>query len=871
MDLVDRDEPLQTLSTLLCTAARSGGQIALVAGEAGIGKTSLLKALAAGAGEAVVWWGACDALQTPHPLAPLQDIARNADVGFRSLLGADGNRAALFEAVLTELQQSRSPTLVVIEDAHWADDATLDLLKFLGRRIDRMACLLVISYRDDEVTPAHPLQGLFGHLPAGRMTRVDLPRLTPQAVELLARRALRSPAGIHQATQGNPFFVTELLRHGADGVPRSVHDLVLARFARLSPAGRQLVQLVSVAPTRMERRLVEKLRAIDVALEDECLNSGLLTATASELRFRHELARVAVEISLSEATARALHAAVLDALVRDNDSPVSLARLVHHAVRAGDGAAVRTHAPLAAREARQRGAHREAAAHYRAVLEHGSGVAGAERAGWLDAYARECQLTDRVGDAISARLELAGLYRGAANVMGEAENLSQLALAYVLALRNSEADAASGQAIRLLEGAPEGVQLANAYRVEAQLRMLNRDCEAAVAWSTKAMALAERFDDREILASAASTLGTAMMFLDYDAGCAQLQRALALASAEGLHHIAAVTYSNLGSGSGELFRLGEAQRYLEQTITFARAHEIDFYGNYAMAWLALCEMYQGRWTDAVEHALVIVRRNNERTTSRVMALVALGRVRARRGDPGADDVLDEALELALASNTLQRVAPVRAARAEAAWLRGDLPLAAREAQSALPLAASHRHPWFVGELEYWMARAGVPAAASACCAQPFALQMAGHWREAAHAWQQLGCPYERARALGEGDGAAQIAALGLFESLGARPAVEQLRQRLRAARQPGVPRGARPATRANPHGLTAREVEVLRLLCEGLKNAEIAERLSRSIRTVDHHLEAAFAKLGVASRTEAVAAALREGITSQNGRSGAPI
>ena len=233
MELVERDAALSVLEDRLRSVAGGAGHTALIAGEAGVGKTSLLQALAARRGEADLWWGACDALQTPHPLAPLHDIARASAVRFRSLLGADGNRALLFESVLAELQQARRPTLAIVEDVHWADDATLDLLKFLGRRIDRVACLLVISYRDDEVAATHPLRRLLGELPARLLTRVDLARLSPAAVDLLARRALRSPAGVHSATQGNPFFVTELLRHGVDGVPRSVQDLVLARFARL--------------------------------------------------------------------------------------------------------------------------------------------------------------------------------------------------------------------------------------------------------------------------------------------------------------------------------------------------------------------------------------------------------------------------------------------------------------------------------------------------------------------------------------------------------------------------------------------------------------------------------------------------------------
>jgi predicted ATPase len=217
----------------------------------------------------------------------LHDIVRGGEAGFRVLLGEEGDRAALFDAVLSELQDSGHPLLFVVEDAHWADEATLDLLKFLGRRIDRTRCLLVVSYRDDEVAATHPLRRLLGELPANQLTRVDVQQLSPAAVETLARRALRSPAGIFEATQGNPFFVTELLQHGIDRVPRGVQDLVLARLQRLRPKAQEIVRLASVVPAKIERWLVEALLGNEADALEECLDAGLLTASTSSLGFRH--------------------------------------------------------------------------------------------------------------------------------------------------------------------------------------------------------------------------------------------------------------------------------------------------------------------------------------------------------------------------------------------------------------------------------------------------------------------------------------------------------------------------------------------------------------------------------------------------------
>lgn len=867
-ELIEREAAMDVLEKRLRSAAGGTGHTVFIGGEAGVGKTSLLKKLAAQRRGADLWWGNCDALETPHPLAPLHDVARSAAVCFGPLLASNAGRSAVFEALLAELQQSPRPILMVIEDAHWADAATLDLVKFLGRRVDRAPCLFIVSYRDDEVSVTHPLRRVLGELPSSLVTRLDLNPLSPDGVEVLARRALRSADGLYSTTQGNPFFITELLRHGADGVPRSVRDLVLARFARLSTQAQVVVQIASVVPAKIERWLIDQLISPTPSAIEECINSGLLMASADgSLAFRHELARVAVETSMSEPIARRSHGQILNALLAGGEPSASLARIVHHATHAGDTAAMLHFAPAAAREAQQRGAHREAAAHLKTALEHSRDAQQIDRTAWLDAYAEECQLTDHLNEAIDARMQLGALFQRAGNAIGEAQNLSKLALVHVLALRNHEADTASRRAIELLESQPPGSALASAYRVEAQLRMLNRDCDESVGWANRAIELAQQVGDRGTVTAAYNTLGAAMLFIDYEQACAHLQHALELALSQQLHYIASNIYTNLGSGAGELFKLREAERFLKQAIGFSQRHEIDFYRVYSTAWLALCEMYMGRWDDAAEHAVDAIEQTATlRNTSRVMALVAQGRLRTRRGEAGAAESLDEALDLALASGTLQRLAPVRAARAEAAWARGDMRAVSEEAAAGLQLALKHQHPWFAGELAFWLLLAGEKPQVPAACARPFALQMAGNWREAAQAWEELACPFEQARALSEGDRTAQLQALDIFERLGAQPAADRLRQQLKAAGQRHLPRRGRSSTRANPHQLTTREIEVLELLCEGLKNSEIAERLCRSVRTVDHHLEAVFGKLNVATRTEAVAAAARAGIRAKDGQ-----
>ena len=346
------------------------------------------------------------------------------------------------------------------------------------------------------------------------------------------------------------------------------------------------------------------------------------------------------------------------------------------------------------------------------------------------------------------------------------------------------------------------------------------------------------------------TLGTATLFLDYDAGCAHLAHALELALADGLHGLAANTHSNLGSGSGEVWRLREARPHLKAAIAFSQQHEIDFYRHYSVAWLALCELHLGQWDDAREHALRHRRAGHPAHTSRVMALAALGRLQARRGEPEAAADAGRGPRAGPASGTLQRIAPVRCARAEAAWLRGDLPGTTPRAGAALALAEAQRHAWFAGELAQWVRRAGaaagarrVRAAARAAAGRP---PVAGPPTRGPR-W----APVRAGARAGRGRrGGARLAALAVFDDWGP-AAAERLRKTLRAAGVRGIPpapvQRRRPTRTSSP---SARR-EVLELLCAGLKNSEIAERLCRSVRTVDHHVAATFAKLGVGTRAEA--------------------
>lgn len=864
MTLLERDVYLQRLTDSLALAGSGRGQLIFLAGEAGIGKTVLTRAfLESAEPSARVLVGYCDPLSTPRPLGPLIDFASSLDPAFARLLSASPPRHQVFTEFLRLLSESRRPTILLIEDVHWADEATLDLLRFLGRRIELTSTLLLATFRNDEVGTQHPLRLVLGDLATSPAAdRMTLPRLSRNAVGQLAADHQIDVDELYRLTDGNPFFVTEVLAAGDVRVPQTVRDAVLARAGRLSSEARTVLDIAAVIGFSSEGWLLHALAGHEIRGIDECFASGMLERVEAGCAFRHEIARETILETISNPRRIELNRLVLVALEASHIGSEMLARLAHHAEQAQDHEAVLRYAPAAARRAVSLHAHRQAAEQYARALRFADGLALPERAALLEAHAHECYLTDRLTDSIASWQKAIDIRHAEGEGLAEGRNLSRLARMLVYAGRNAESEVASRRAIEVLGELSPGPELAAAYQMQAHLRMLNRDNEDAIRIGQQAIDLAEQTGAMDTLIYAYNSVGTAMLLLGDDQGRDYLERSIALAQEEGLDDYAAAAYGNLGSAYGELYRFLEADLYLSEGIAFCAERDLDFDRYYMMSWESLSQLHQGRWDEATVVAADVLRHPQVSAISQIMTLTALGRVRARRGDPDVWEVLDQALELAEQTGTLQRLAPVRAARAEAAWLAGNAEQTKAESLAVYDLALAHRHVWHAGELAYWQWRAGDDVTPAPFAAEPYRLQLRGAWQAAAMAWEELHCPYEAARARADGDDEAALKqALVEFESLGAAPAAAMVVERLRELGAQGIPRGPRPATRENPAGLTPREMEIVELLVLGLRDAEIAERLYISPKTVGHHVSHVLAKLDARSRVEAAEKAREIGIT----------
>jgi DNA-binding CsgD family transcriptional regulator/tetratricopeptide (TPR) repeat protein len=860
MELLERETALAEVQAALADAAAGEGRVVLVAGEAGVGKTSLVEALGERVGDRTrLLLGACDPLLTPRALGPVRDIARGAGGDLAAALDSGAPRETVVAAALDELDAGPPPRVMVIEDAHWADEATLDLLTVLGRRVGGTTGTLLVTFRSDEAGPG--LRAAMGQLPPALVCRVDLAPLSRGAVDELAGRVGRAGDEIHRATGGNPFFVTEVLAGARDEVaPRTVRDAVLARAARLEPSAREVIELVSVVPGRAELWLVQAAIAPSRDDLEACLAAGMLESDGEVVRFRHEIARSSVEAELSPLRRRELERSVLAALL-DREG-VDLARVVHHARRAGDRAVVLAHAPAAARAASAAGAHVQAAEHYRATLAVADEVEPEARAALLEGLSFEAYLAGPPEEALASRQDALAIRSrlGQATRVGEDERWLSRILWWLG--RGAEAEAASRRAIAVLEPLGPSAELAMAYSGMSQLMMLSWRIRDSIEWGDRAIELARRLDDGESLAHALTNVGTALSESGDMRGDDLLEEAVELALAEGYHDHAARAMVNLGWGRLGRRRYVAARETIETGLAFAGRHDLSFYTQYLLGMRAQWCLEQGDWAGAeVDARAVVAIHEAQPSISGHPGLLVLGRLLARRGEEEAGELLDQTWAMATEADEPQRIVPAGCAAAELAWLAGDLEGVEQMARRALDSASHTRQPQLTGEAAFWLWRAGALAEPPEGIEEPHRLSIVGDWRGAARGWERVECPYHLAEALSHADEEhALLRALEIYDGLGASRPAGRLRAELRRRGATSVPRGPRRETRESPLGLTPRQHEVLEMLCAGATNGQIAERLVLSTRTVDHHVAAVLGKLGVTSRRDVAAAARRLGV-----------
>ena len=726
--LLERDAELDTLARAAGHAAEGTGSVVLLHGEAGIGKTSLVHALRSQVpAEARILVGFCDALSTPRPLGPFRDLARAVGHPLAGALAA-GDRSEVADALHAELARKR-PTVVVIEDVHWADEATLDALRLLLRRISSLSAVLVLTYRDDEIGRNHPLTQLLGDAShSGEVHRLAIARLTEPAVRNMLSGSDLDPVEVFTLTAGNPYFISELVA-SAEGasVPATVVDAVLGRLRRLPIRHQDAVEQLAVLPSSIDTQLVEVLLHYPASALAEAEEHGLLTVGPERVTFRHELTRRAIVDAMPGARRVELNRRALAAL---EQLDASAGQLVHHAAEAGAVGAVTRYAPLAARDARAAGAHREAAAQFARSLTHLDRYPREEQVELLESHAVECYTIGASEEAVRSQQAAVELRRQAPDRKSLGLSMRWLSRFLWFAGRRSEAERAAEEATAVLTKVEDPGLLAWALSNEAQLAVLADRRDEAARLARRAIDLATEAGDRAALSHALNNLGSALWSDSRREGLCHLREAIEVALSIDDVEDACRAYVNVSWQLVDDFQLDEATDYLNEVLAMAERAEFLGFLNYVQGIRARVALARARWAEAIDAAeLALV----DHPPARCVGLTVLASARVRTGSADPEVQLTEASRLARRMDELQRIGPVAAARCEQAGLRDDWAAVITYAEPVHAEAMRLGHPAIQAELAYWLRRAGVEAAVPDSD-HPYAVQARGDWRAAAEAW-----------------------------------------------------------------------------------------------------------------------------------------
>lgn len=853
MTLLERDWLLDSLSGLAVLAAAGSGSIAFLSGDAGAGKTAVVRASLKRLPErTAVLIGACDPMPTPGQLWPLRDLAESASPVLREPVLAGSDREALFRAALAELSAHPGATVMVIEDAHWADDATLDLIRFLGRRVANTRGLVIVTYRDDNSAQARRLRLVLGDLATtGATHRFAVPPLSRAAVDLLASHRAIDLDALYARTGGNPFFVTEMLA-GGTLLPDTVSDAISARYANLSAPAREIIELAAVLGRPIDMPTLRTIAGDSSHALIEAIESGALQFDGRMVQFRHELVRDAVSDSI-EPIQRVQIANRIFSALESGAGDTDPATMAHFAELAGRFDVVPVYAKTAAQRATQLRSYREAAIQYHRAIRYSAGWTLAERSELIGQLASATYYCGNGEADLDVLREMVQTCRVAGDTPRLIDHL--LSLSWLLNDEGMlpESEQCAIEAMELSDELGDPALRAAAMCALADIHFQSGRLSESLALDTVALELAMQSGRGRIAVHAGITMGSALLAIDEPAGIALLEECVDSARRQHFDGEVAHALGILGFHFTDSYALGRGQAVLEEMAKFTSEHDLDCWWRWATIGRTRNALARGDWEAATSHVAAALRVQSGCFLNRLQGYLALASIRARRGDPEVSEAIEAAVISAGDASFPSIDCSIALGKAEAALLAGDAHTACQAAMPALESAVDNNLPWLAGQLAHIVSRAGGTPPLSYQPVGPFRAELEGNWEGAACEWEALGAPYEAACALAMlNDEHSLRKARSSFDRLGARPMSALVTRRLREIGVTAISRGPRRATKAHPLGLTPREAEVLELVGDGYTNLEIAARLFLSERTVEHHVSAVLNKLGVTSRRDAV-------------------
>ena len=772
------------------------------------------------------------------------------------------DRTALFTELFYELKNLKEASLVIFEDIHWADEATLDFIKFLARRIMQLRCLFILTYRDNEIHSGHPLKNVMGQLNPDSFTRMQLLPLSRQAVEKMAEEKGYKGEDVYSISGGNPFYVNEILASYNLGVPDNIRDSVLSAYNRLDEKTKHIWEILSVLPMAFEVNYLERIEPSYAGAIENCLNLKILIIDNGLIFFKHELFRRTIETSLSPLVRVSLNKKILSLFQKSFEENKENERIVHHAKNANEYEIVVHYAPLAARQAAAVGAHIEASKLYLTAIEYYQGHDTDTLIQFYESYAYECYLTNQIKEAIIYAGKSLNLLKEKNDIEKTGNCIRFLSRLWWFDGNRKKAETYAGQAIEALADQPSSKAKAMAFSNMSQLKMLSDQGDESIFWGEKAIAMAKELADEEILSHALNNVGTVQMRIrsSRQTGIEMLQQSLDVALKNSYEEQAGRAYTNLGSNAVEMKDYVYAKKILEEGIQYCEERDLDSWTTYLLAYNARLNLESGNWNEAYRIADNLIKNEDQPPVVKIGVLIVLATIKMRRGDSDLFSLLMEAKEKAFETMEMQRIAPVMIALLEYEWITGTRFIEKENLDSVITLLEHTDRVYKFNEFAYWLFKAREQYVETLEFYEGYQVHNKTMALKAAALWKQLGCPYQQALTLFEGNDDDKRKAITIIQELGANAVYEKMKLEMRTAGIKSIPRGIRKSTQSNPALLTGRELDVLLLLKEGLQNKEIANRLFISPKTVDHHISSIFFKLDVNSRVKAVKEAVRREI-----------
>jgi DNA-binding CsgD family transcriptional regulator/tetratricopeptide (TPR) repeat protein len=928
---VGRDQELGVLEQALSAAFDGQGVLVLVSGEAGIGKTSLIEVAARraeGLGTTTAT-GRCYEGSGAPAFAPWHDLF--ADLGIVSSLDAAtlpppfGNGPAvesayeLMQTVASQIADAARlrPLILLLDDLHWADQDTLDLLWFVSRDLRSTPLAVLATYRPEEVRRGHPLYAALPRLQRDRpVERIHLAPLSQGDALRIVETSYGpcSPelgAYLHARSDGHPFFMVELLRHMAErrllernasgqlvppveeiGVPSILEQVIIQRIGRLGDDTEGLLEVAAIVGQEWDLEVVERVlewpEDRTLAALEAGLGAHLVVGDAARTdrhRFAHALIRDVLSSQVVARRRRQLHArvgAVLDGLGDGGDDPaVDPAALAYHFAAAESWEKAARYGLAAGDAARDRYATHSAARQYeqaRDAARHVAGAAGQQLSIVLAGRLGQVyQVLNQQEQAETAFVQMHETAHAGGDRRAEGEALAWLALIRARLNRMAEARVTGEQAMRLADDLGDMSLRALAHAIVGHVLVVTGDLEAGARQTEVTEELAREAGRDDVLRQA--LLDQALMAVWRGAYAHAVSLAdEALAYAREAHDAQGYggACMRLGLALGEAGRYDEATRRVQQGLD--HAHESGERRNLAkllntMGWLH-AELGDApsaeRWD---RQALEVSRQENavwvieaERYSLLNLATDALLASNVREAQAYLNEI--EPLLDRSQYSRFRYLNRYQLLRSELALVQADQPTAARWAEEALALAEAKGVQKNVARGQVLMGRAlvalGRPAEAVERLAS--AVEIADAIGHGSLRWQTRLWLARARSAAGHADLAGRDRAEALALTTALADAVEDPARRSTFLDSPLVQAlhetepTARTTRAAHPAGLTAREVEILRLVARGHTNAAIAEALTISPRTVDVHLTSVFSKTGSANRAAATAFALRHGL-----------